>query len=164
MPLPKLFTFYDSVPCKWPSAEYLALYVDGRYANADKAPKSAWYLTITVLGGEASVFDIERGDGTPAQGASWAKRQQANGAFATIASAPTLYCARSNAGNVIGECSKLKLQAGVDYYLWIAQWDNTPSLPDVTGCVAKQYSSGPEYDANVGDWNWLAVPRWTKAA
>ena len=139
----------------------VAGYVDGPYGPSDPF-HSGWtaaswgqfpgsqLVTITTLGAAgARVYDIESGDGTPSQGAAWARREIASGRR------PTLYCSLSAWPGV-----KALAPAGVDY--WIAHYDGVPNIP--AGAVAKQYAQnrpglgGHNIDVSVTNGQWPAHP------
>jgi len=162
MPVP-LVQMIDSVtPAAIPrGTPVVAGYVDGPYGPSDPF-HSGWnadswaqfpgsqMVTITTLGAAgARVYDIESGDGTPSQGAAWARREIAAGRR------PTLYCSLS-----VWAGLKALAPTGVDY--WIAHYDGIPNVP--AGAVAKQYAQnvpglgGHNIDRSVTNGVWPGQP------
>lgn len=124
---------YDSVnAAHLPEGGDLYLgYIDGRYANAD-AVRARFpgkrVVTVTVLGGDADMADVEPGDLTPQSVVGWVQRQRARGAD------PTVYCMYSEWQTIRNNFHN----AGVDEPHWfVAKYDNDPTL--LPGAVGKQY-------------------------
>jgi hypothetical protein len=124
---------FDSVtPARLPAnATMVACYRDGRYANEAEVRSRfphATIVTITVRGQhDAHVIDCENGDATPAQAATWAKRQIVNG------HKPTIYCSLSVWPDVKAEVAN----AGITVSYWVAHYDGKAEM--IAGAVAKQY-------------------------
>jgi peptidoglycan hydrolase-like protein with peptidoglycan-binding domain len=81
-------------------AAFLA-YVDGHWPTAAKVRAmfpSARLLTLTVKGGPADGCDVETDDLTPEEGAAWAQRQLAAGAWR-----PVVYSSASTMAEVLDE-------------------------------------------------------------
>jgi hypothetical protein len=100
---------YDSVDLSQVPANppAVAVYVDGRFANAAEAKRrfpQARLLTIAVFAkDDADCLDIERGDATPDQAAGWVARQLARGIkrpclYASASVMPAILVAMSHAG------------------------------------------------------------------
>jgi hypothetical protein len=130
-----------------------AAYVDGSTRNVDAVRArfpGKTVVTITVLGGDADVADVETGDLTPTSVVAWVKRQRAAGKD------PTVY-------TLEGWWSTVRAAfhaAGVtEPHWWLANYDNNPTLP--AGAVAKQYANPPltggHFDASVVADYWPGV-------
>lgn len=122
----RVFMYDDTNLALIPSdAEYVASYVDGRFANAFPAraqfPK-AKHITITVLGGTADAGDIETGDMTPTTGALWALRMIRAGRK------PRCYANRSTMPAVIAALIRLGIKRN-QVLLWTADYTGKPHLP-----------------------------------
>lgn len=138
-------TMIDSVtPAAIPKGTpVVAGYVDGPYGPGDPYHSGwnadAWtsfpgsqMVSITVHGSAgARVYDIETGDGTPAQGAAWAKSEIAAGRR------PTLYFSTSLLGDIVGSLRAVGVaQSQVDF--WGAQYPGGGAVVPA-GYVAHQY-------------------------
>ena len=128
----------------------VAYYLDGRYqwTAAQIASFDGFKVPITVLGDlSAHVYDIESGDGTPAQGAGWCLRKIALG------QRPTLYASKSSWAECVTALAAVKVPlAAVDW--WAADPTGMPHL--VPGSAATQYAWGKEgtYDTSWTDGVW----------
>lgn len=145
-------TMYDSVT--WDAipanAEVVAGYIDGNFAW----PHQAWNrwpdaekVLITVSGSlTGNVADVENGDMTPAQAAEWIRAKHNAGMRGA-----TIYCSVSNLGAVRDACK------GQGYYIWVADWTNSPH--EIAATVATQYQNvGTSYDLSmVYSQEWLDV-------
>lgn len=141
----------------------VAGYIDGPYGPADPF-HSGWepaswssfpgsqMVTITVHGSAgARVYDIESGDGTPSQGAAWAKSEIAAGRR------PTLYFSAAFLGDITSALASVGVpRSAVDF--WVAQYNDHASVPP--GYVAHQYLAnqkgvqGSFIDYSVTDGVW----------
>ena len=147
-------TMYDSttaadIPA---DAKVVAGYVDGLYkwsqADWDRFV-NATLVTIAISPAtRADVLDCETGDATPEDCPAWIRMQQANGL-----KLPVIYCSASIRSLVESACD------GLTYGLWIADWDNDPTIPE--GCVGKQYSdppaSGGHWDLSLVREDWIPI-------
>ena len=122
----------------------VAGYVDGPYGPADPF-HSGWepaswnefpgslMVTITVAGAAgARVYDIESGDGTPAQGVAWCRSE------IRALRRPCLYANASTWSDELdGLLAAVGLYRGTNIDGWVAQYNNQPVVPP--GFVAHQY-------------------------
>jgi len=170
-------TFIDSVT---PAAVSKGTAVIGGYDDGPYGPgdpfHSGWepdswsefpgseMVHITTAGLFSSlVYDIETGDGTPAQGAAWAKRKVLAGLR------PALYADASNWAALDDELRAVGLARVTNVDGWIADYDGVATVPP--GFVAKQYAqnvpglNGHWIDLNVTDGRWpaSAAPKPTPA-
>lgn len=83
----------------------------------------------------ADVLDIENGDATPQQAATWVHGHNAHGGTNYPA---ILYVNRSNIHVVANVLTAIGLQVDRDYKWWISTLDGTTTVPDMTGVVAVQ--------------------------
>jgi hypothetical protein len=131
------------------SAQIVAGYVDGRYANYGQIVSefpSALHVSITVLGtAGARVADCETGDLTPAQAAAWAHEEIRAGRR------PTIYSNESSHGDIANALAAegLAFQKDVDW--WAAGYTNSPYL--APGSVATQWKGGMTAPYDVSDTN-----------
>lgn len=143
----------------------VAGWIDGAYGPINPAgwPPAAWKsfpgsqtVTMTALGAAgARVYDIERGLGTPAQGAAWAKRET------TAGRRPTIYCTLSAWSSVRLELVAVGLPlSSVDF--WIADTSIGQHIP--AGAVALQYAQnvpgvgGHNIDLSITNGVWPGTP------
>jgi hypothetical protein len=150
---------------------YDALYASGIPSGADIAcwyphdprsdgpPKDArQVLTIDNTGShlDCAVLDCEPGAAWPLSAAhGWVQ--------ACTAPFPTVYCALSNAPQLV------TAMAGVtrSWYLWVASWTGQPHVPAVSGArvIGCQYQSTSGYDLSiVTDDNWYPLEEATVAS
>jgi hypothetical protein len=103
----------------------------------------------------ARVYDIETGDGTPAQGADWARREHDDGRR------PGLYANQSTWGALDAALGSVGLGRVGSVDGWLALYDSIPAVP--AGFVAKQYAQnvpglgGHGIDLNVTNGLWPLV-------
>jgi hypothetical protein len=123
----------------------VAGYIDGLY----KWPAAEWLrftgqlVSITVRGAlSALVYDIESGDGTPAQGAAWCRTEILAGRR------PTLYSSRSTHAELV----KLIDPAAFDW--WAADPTGVDHL--LPGSVATQWAWEPTVDISTTNGVWPA--------
>lgn len=105
-------------------------------------------VTITPSAGTvADVLDVENGDATPGETEAWITLCKAHGLLR-----PTIYCSLSVVPAVRKGTGKWRL--GIDYDLWVADWDGTTQIP-YPAAAAKQFRNTPKYDVNaVFDDGW----------
>ena len=148
----------------------VAGYVDGPYGPNDPYGSgwtaAAWQrfpgsllVPITTKGAAgARVYDIEKGDGTPDQGAVWCKSEIAAGRR------PTLYFSTSVEVSIVAALNGRGVPvSGVDF--WGANWNGTANVP--AGYVAHQYlanvpgvqGSAIDYNATNGVWPGTPAPQ-----
>ena len=142
----------------FPDAAKVAGYANGTYAWSqaewDLFPH-ADHVTISVRAEwhVGDVLDVETGDATPAEAAGWIEARHAAGLFR-----PTIYCSLSVVPAVRQATGHLIL--GVDYDIWVAKYDRSPSEPAVPGLpaarfAAKQYEADTAWDVSaVYDTEW----------
>lgn len=143
-PTPQPPLMYDAVGDKAiniPSdAEIVAGYIDGPVSQWNQSDwdrfGTAKKVTITVFGGDADVYDIESGDGTPRSAALWLKLYPGR----------TLYYSLANQDAIDQACS------GLTFNRWVADWTGTPHL--VEGSVATQYQSTERFDLSITNGVW----------
>jgi LysM repeat protein len=144
---------YDSVdPNRIPaSAEMVAGYVDGRYANLAlmraRFPHALLVgIAVSAHTDDGEVLDVEQGDATPNGAVSWVQIRRRSGAT------PTIYTSASEWPSV-----KAAFQAAgiAEPYYWIAKWDGVVSIPK--GAIAKQFETHPGYDLSVVSTYWPGV-------
>ena len=110
------------------SAEAVAGYVDGKWPTFEelkkKFPHAAHIVSIAVFSSDnAEVLDIEPGDATIAQAASWIKRQHERGE-----KLPAVYTSVSQAELLVQALDHAGFKFGVDYVLWTAHYTGKPHL------------------------------------
>lgn len=118
---------------------------------ASRFPNS-YRLSITPSElGTARILDVEPGDAVPSQAGSWARRMVSQGVFR-----PGVYSTSWNRAAIVSSLSANGLThctAGSTsktcYVLWLAAWDNNPSIP--VGWDSHQYAGG-----NVRDYDTFA--------
>ncbi len=143
-----MITMYDSVTAADipTNASAVAGYLDGKYAwrASDWARfTTRLQLSITVLGGDADVLDVESGDATPDQAVTWVRSMRAAGY-----PYPGVYC---NANLWPTVRATFRAHQVDEPWYWIADYDGRPAIPD--GAIAKQYlnapASGGHYDLSM---------------
>lgn len=102
-------------------------------------------LTASYLG--ADVLDVEAGGATPNQVHGWIAGKKSLG-YAR----PTVYCSLSVVPQIRAATGTYVL--GVDYDIWVADWDGSTSLP-FAHVAAKQYRDAGPFDLSaVYDDKW----------
>lgn len=129
-PAPTSMLMFDDVNVSLipKNAEAVAGYIDGHYQTWQKV-RAGWpkakKLPIAVFGQDkGDCLDVEPGDASISQAASWVKRQ--NLVWATSphdVSRPVLYTSASQGQKLINACSKAGLKYGRDYLWWSAHYD-----------------------------------------
>ena len=142
-----LLTMFDAVTVgNLPAtARYVALYVDGQYANlpAGKARcPHAEVLTITVTGGAADCCDCEAGDLTPAQAEAWVAERLAAGQYRP--------CVYANAATWSAGLEAALAKYGSRIRRWTAAYPGAGATVPA-GFDAHQYAGGvtAPYDTSV---------------
>lgn len=119
-------------------ARYIAVYVDGRFANEAQARARfphATLLTITVRGtAGARSCDCENGDLTPEQAAQWASGEIKAGRLK-----PIIYASVSQFPQVIAELERLGHSAA-DVGIWTAHYTNEPHICSPNSCAYPGFS------------------------
>lgn len=111
------------------TAEAVAGYVDGKWPTAkelthSRFPRARHFVSIAVFASDdANVLDIEPGDATIAQAASWIKRQHARGEHK-----PGVYTSVAQAEKLINALASAGFTFGKDYVLWTAHYNGVPHL------------------------------------
>jgi hypothetical protein len=134
---PALVSRYVNVPGEGGRIISLtAGYANGHY-HATSQADGPTDVQIDVNGSApgADVLDIENGDATPLQAASWVHAHNASGYTHYPA---ILYVNRSNIHTVANVLAVANLQVDRDYKWWISTLDGTKAVPDMTGVVAVQ--------------------------
>ncbi len=137
-------TIYDSVsPTAIPSGQTVATYADGPYqATSASVADRGNVLWIDTNGSDpsANALDVEPGDATPAQAASWVSAKLT----ATPSATAIVYTFQSDWSAVQDSINTLpsSMQSHVKY--WIADPTGTPHI--VPGAAATQWYWGPNYD------------------
>lgn len=104
-------------------------------------------LSADYFGPGSDVLDVEAGGASPDQVHAWIAVKKAQGYFR-----PTIYCSLSVVPAIRAATGNYIL--GVDYDLWIADWDGTTVIP-YPAAAAKQYRNLGPYDVSVVfDSNW----------
>jgi hypothetical protein len=138
------YQLYDSVtPAQIPAGHPVATYADGPYAArpAQLAGKQTlWIDTNATDPGKAAVLDVEPGDATPAQAATWVhQRETAHpGQLAVVYTMMSDWAAAKQAISALPHT----MQANVRW--WIADPTGTPHI--VPGATATQWYWGTSYD------------------
>lgn len=139
-----------SIAKAFPGATMVAGYVDGQFvwqqSDWNMFPKAQHILVSAIPGSStamtADVADCEDGDYDAAQAASWARAKIKAGYYR-----PTIYTSLDNAQAVRDATGSLIL--GVDYDLWIADYDGLPKqvvFSDGRKAALKQYNDFNFYD------------------
>jgi hypothetical protein len=125
--------------------------IQRRWADASLVPVDV----LANMPDRARVLDVETGDADPQQGRLWiALFNQTNPDFRHGAR-PVIYCQASSVEAVREGTGEFVL--GRDYYLWVAQWGNTPYEGE--GIVAWQRQNvDNKYDVSTV-WSDAWMPR-----
>lgn len=131
------------------SAQIIAFYADGRYAN-EAAARATFpgreFISITVFGlPGCRVCDCETGDLTPAEEAKWCHDEIVAGRR------PTGYHNLSTHPAAVAEMAKYGLEFGRDADWWAADYVNFPYL--VPGSVATQWGGNLAGNYDISDTN-----------
>lgn len=98
-------------------------------------------LTADYTDDGSDVLDVEAGGATPAQVHAWIRAKKAKGYLR-----PTIYCSLSVVPAIRAETAEYVL--GIDYDLFVADWDGTTQIP-YPAAAAKQYRNVGPYDISV---------------
>jgi hypothetical protein len=156
-PTPLVHVF-DSVDAIYPpGADFLGVYMDGANTSRNLSKAHAAYprahcIQITTTGRPGvAVSDGERGDLGVAEQAHWAWLEVQAGRT------PTCYRQASGVSDLRSELAHYNLDFGPRVLLWVALWDDDPTLPALPGVVAKQYASGATWDTSIALATWPAL-------
>jgi hypothetical protein len=140
-------TFYDSVaPTAIPAGQKVATYADGPYQASGAAVAgrgNVLWIDTNGTNTHANALDVEPGDATPAEAASWVS--------AKLAASPhtdaIVYTFEAEWGSVQSNIAALPswMQSHVKY--WIADPTGTPHI--VPGAAATQWYWGSSYDISM---------------
>ena len=129
----------------FPAAQMVAGYLDGQFAwsAAEWAlfPR-AQHVTIVVSANAnaGDVLDVESGDATPQQTGAWVAMRRQAGLWR-----PSIYCSLNVVPDVRAGTGQWRL--GIDYDLWVADWDGTTVVPYPLA-AAKQDRNAGSYDVS----------------
>ena len=118
----------------WPDAAAMAARFPG---------KPVWRVTVNPNDLFGDWLDVETGDAQPWQAPGWIARRRAAGH-----PNPGIYCSASPWADVKAQ---FVAQGVPEPIYWVAKYDNDPSIPAswiAAGCVAKQYQTTRDWDAN----------------
>jgi len=138
------YQIYDSVtPSQIPAGHPVATYADGGYAVQPGQVTGKQVLWIDTNGTDparAAVLDVEPGDATPAQAATWVQQRETAhpGQLAVVYTMLSDWGAAQQAIHALPHA----MQANVRW--WIADPTGTPHI--VPGATATQWYWGPNYD------------------
>jgi hypothetical protein len=144
-PPPQPYQIYDSVtPSSLPSSsQAVAVYANGHYAaSPSQVGKRGLVLWIDTNGSNphADVLDVEPGDATPTQAATWVQQKLS----ASPNSTAIIYTMRSDWGAVQQAVSQLPSWMPSHTKYWIADPTGVPHV--VPGSQATQWYWGQNYD------------------
>jgi hypothetical protein len=106
-------------------------------------PDALVSITLTASYLDADVLDRERGGAAVDEVAGWTHEKRAAGY-----ERPTTYCSLADVPAIREATGALRL--GIDYDLWVADWDGSQALPPgVPLAAAKQYRDAGAYDVSV---------------
>jgi hypothetical protein len=142
------YQFYDSVtPSAIPSGHEIATYADGPFAVSPSQVAGQKVLWIDTNGSDpsANVLDVEPGDATPSQAATWTQQKLSADPNATA----IIYTMQSEwpaTQSAIGTLPSW-MQSHVRW--WIANPTGYPNM--VPGANATQWYWGPNYDISTAN-------------
>ena len=144
-PAPQPYWIYDSVtPSSLPSSsQAVAVYANGSFAaSPSQVGKRGLVLWIDTQGTDpnANVLDVEPGDATPAQAATWVAQKL----DASPNSVAIVYTMRSEWSAVQAAINALPWWMPSHTQYWIADPTGVPHI--VPGSMATQWYWGPNYD------------------
>lgn len=134
---------YLTGPYQWTAAEW-ALFPHAQHVT----------MVTTAQANAGDVLDVEAGDATPAQTQGWIAVRKRSGLWR-----PTIYCSLNTVPAVRIGTGPYRL--GVDYDLWVADWDGVAVTVPYGAVVAKQFKSAPGYDVSTvfdGGWPHRTAP------
>jgi hypothetical protein len=137
------YTMYDSVtPSAIPAGHPIATYADGSFqvSPSQFSGRQVTWIDTNATDPRANVLDVEPGDATPSQAASWAHQRLSAQPSATA----VIYTMKSDWSAAQASISTLPswMQSHVKW--WIADPTGTPHL--VPGSSATQWYWGANYD------------------
>jgi hypothetical protein len=147
-PPPQPYTIYDSVtPSALPSSsQAVAVYANGSYAASPSQVGNrglVLWIDTNASDTHASVLDVEPGDATPSQAATWVQ-QKLNAAPNSTA---IVYTMRSDWGAVQQAVAQLPWWMPSHTKYWIADPTGVPHI--VPGSQATQWYWGQNYDMSM---------------
>lgn len=138
------YQMYDSVsPSSIPAHRPVAAYSTGRYyATPGQLRRLGQVMWIDITGKDyaASVLDVEPGDATPSQAASWVWHRL----HASPHAVARLYTNRTEWPAVRAAVNRLPSRMRARVHWWIADPTGVPHI--VAGASATQWYWGPHYD------------------
>jgi len=137
------YTMYDSVtPSAIPAGHPVATYADGSFAVSPSQVSGKQVTWIDTNGSDpkANVLDVEPGDATPSQAATWAQQRLSEQPSATA----VIYTMRSDWSAAQASISTLPSWMQSHVRWWIADPTGVPHL--VPGSSATQWYWGTNYD------------------
>jgi hypothetical protein len=144
-PPPQPYTIYDSVtPSALPSSsQAVAVYADGNYAAAPSQVGHrglVLWIDTSASDTHGDVLDVEPGDATPQQAATWVQQKL----DASPNSTAIVYTMKSDWGAVQAAVNNLPWWMPSHTRYWIADPTGVPHL--VPGSQATQWYWGQNYD------------------
>ncbi len=139
----KPYLIYDSTtPTAIPAHHEVATYADGNFAvpASQVAGRNVMWIDTNATDPRANALDIEPGDATPAQAATWVSQKLTADPHATA----VLYTMRSDWGAVQASVATLPTWMQHQVRWWIADPTGVPHL--VPGSNATQWYWGQSYD------------------
>jgi hypothetical protein len=138
------YTFYDSTtPSEIPAHQQIATYADGDYAierSTLSNPEQVIWIDIDGHDANADALDVEPGDATPAEVATWVRHRLTAhpGAIAIV------YTMRSEWGAAKASVATLPASMRAQVRWWIADPTGYPHI--LPGAQATQWYWGDDYD------------------
>ena len=143
------YTFYDSInPSKIPANQQIATYADGKYAverSLVSNPGQVIWIDINGHDANANALDVEPGNATPAEVASWVDRRL-TAHPGTIA---IVYTMRSDWAAAKASVATLPAAMRSQVRWWIADPTGHPHI--VPGAQATQWYWGGKYDISTAE-------------
>jgi hypothetical protein len=139
-------TFYDSItPSEIPANQQIATYADGKFA-VDRSlvsnPGQVIWIDINGHDANANALDVEPGDATPSEVASWVQRRLT----AHPGSVAIVYTMRSEWAAAKASVATLPAAMRSEVRWWIADPTGHPHI--VPGSQATQWYWGENYDVS----------------
>ncbi len=145
---PQPYQFYDSVtPSAIPSGHEIATYADGPFAVSPSQVAGQKVLWIDTNGSDpsANVLDVEPGDATPSQAATWTQQKLSADPSATA----IIYTMQSDWPATQSAIGTLPAWMQSHVRWWIADPTGSPHM--VPGANATQWYWGPNYDISTAN-------------
>jgi hypothetical protein len=142
------YEFYDSVtPSAIPAGNEIATYADGPFAVSPSQVAGQKVLWIDTNGSDpsANVLDVEPGDATPSQAATWTQQKLSADPNATA----IIYTMQSEWPATQSAISSLPSWMQSHVRWWIADPTGSPHM--VPGANATQWYWGPNYDISTAN-------------